>query len=90
MIKVENLTKRYAGTTAINGVFTTDPDCADVTLIVLVAIWVRVPPGNAPPLFVYSRTVTDWLLLVEFTPKETEFTKYWPPPTKLPMLNALQ
>ena len=38
-----------AGTVAANGIVTTVPDCAFVTLTVPVAICVRVPPGKCSP-----------------------------------------
>ena len=60
---------------AENGIVTTVPDCALVTVTVLEPIRVRVPAGKAPPLFTYKRTVTGWVLLADSIPKETEVTR---------------
>jgi hypothetical protein len=82
-----------AGTFATIGTLRTVPEALSNTWTVVVAIWVRVPPGNAPPLLVYKRTVTGCVPpapVASSTPKETELTLYSAPPTKVPMLNALQ
>jgi hypothetical protein len=66
------------GTTATNGTFSTELVWS-ATFTVVVAIWVRVPPGNVPVVCVYKRTVTGCVVPVPFAlavsiPKSTEVT----------------
>jgi hypothetical protein len=67
-----------AGTTATNGTFNT-VRVWSATATVVVAIWVRVPPGNVPVVCVYRRTLIGWVVpvpaaLAVSIPKETEVT----------------
>ena len=64
-----------AATAVVSGMVTTVPLWELVTLTVVVASCVRVPPGKAAPLFAYKRTVTGCVWLADSTPKDTEFTK---------------
>jgi len=67
-----------AGTIATNGTVSTVLAWSD-TFAVVVAICVRVPPGNVPVVWVYSRTLIGWVVPVPAAlafsiPKETEST----------------
>ena len=92
-VKTSITSSAPAGTVAITGTFKMVPEALSSTWIVVVAICVRVPAGNAPPLLVYKRTVTGWVPpapVASSTPKETPTTLYSDPGTNVAMLNALQ
>ena len=67
-----------AGTTAASGTLNTVLVWS-ATFTVVVAIWVRVPPGNVPVVCVYRRTLIGWVVpvpaaLAVSIPNETEVT----------------
>jgi hypothetical protein len=51
-VKTSITSSAPAGTDATIGTFKTVPEAVSSTWTVVVAIWVRVPAGNAPPLLV--------------------------------------